>query len=151
MQQLLIQCRKCGRVFPSGIAMGPGSSATFIGNKSKCPFCGSMENIPDGTFQATVNGFIEILRDSKNPLQDARDILHGLEKARITKDLSAVPYSEKIELFLERNKLKIGIAIAVLTALVNLLTKQPNIKIDNNIINQQFYNQFNQVIHLENK
>ena len=131
MPNLLIQCRKCGRIFSSGIAMAPGASATFINNKSQCQFCGSMENIPDGTFQATVSGFIEILRGSKNPLQDAKDILEGLEKAQGTQDLSEVPYSKKIELFLGRNKLKIAIAIAVLKIFIDLLTKQPNIKIDN--------------------
>jgi hypothetical protein len=111
-----------------------------------------MENIPDGTFQATVNGFIEILKDSKNPLQDAKDILAGLEKAQSTQDLSTVPYSEKIELFLEKNKLKIGFAIVILKIFIGLLTKQPDIKIDSSIItNQEFCNQFNQAIYVDKK
>ncbi len=149
MPKLLLLCKKCHRIFPSGIFMGPGSSATFVGNKSKCPFCKSWENIPDGTFKATVNGFIEILKSSKNPLQDAKDILDGLEKAKDTQDLSKVLYGDKIELFLKKNKLKIAIGIAILKILVDLLTKQPNIEINNSIINQQFYNQYNQVIDID--
>lgn len=149
MPKLLIQCKKCGRIFPSGVFMGPGSSATFISNKSRCPFCGSMENVPDGTFKATVNGFIEILKSSKNPLQDAKDILDGLEKAKHTRDLSKVLYRDKIEVFLKKNKFKIAIGIAILKILIGLLTKQPNIEINNSIINQQFYSQYNQVINID--
>ncbi|GAG00427.1 unnamed protein product, partial [marine sediment metagenome] len=36
--------------------MAPGASATFIDNKAKCLYCGSLENIPNGTFKATVEG-----------------------------------------------------------------------------------------------
>ena len=144
-----MQCKNCGKIFPSGIFMAPGSSATLISNKSQCPFCDSMENIPDGMFKATVDGFIEILKSSKNPLQDTKDILDGLEKAKDTQDLSKVLYGDKIELFLKKNQLKIAIAIAILKVLVDLFTKQPNIEINNSIINQQFYNQYNQVINID--
>ena len=147
MPKLLMECENCGKIFPSGIFMTPGSSATLVGNKSQCPFCGSMESIPDGMFRVAVNGFIEILKDSKNPLQDAKDILGGLKKAKDTQGLSKVPYDgDKVELFLKKNKLKIAVSIAVLKVFVDLLTKQPNIEINHSIINQQFYNQYNQII-----
>lgn len=149
MPNLLIACGNCGRIFSSGIFMAPSSSVTFVGNKSQCSFCGSMENIPDGTFNATVNGFIEILKNSKNPLQDAKNILGGLEKAKGTQDLSKVPYGDKVELFLKKNELKIAMGIAILKVFVDLLTKQPNIEINHSIINQQFYNQYNQVINID--
>lgn len=145
MPNLLLLCKNCGKIFSSGIFMAPGSSATFTGNKSKCPFCGSMENIPDGTFKAAVNDFIDMLRESENPLQDAKDMLDSIKR----NDLSNTPHKDKIEIFLKNNKLKIAIGIAVLKIFIDLLTKNPDIEINNNIVNQQFYNQYNQIINIE--
>lgn len=108
-----------------------------------------MENIPDGAFKATVNGFIETLKGSKNLLQDAKGILDGLEKAKYTQDLSRVLYGDKIEVFLKKNKLKIAVGIAILKIFIDLLTKQPNIEISHSVINQQFYDQYNQVIDID--
>lgn len=87
--------------------MSPGSSATLISNQTKCPHCQSWENIPDGTFMATVSGFVDILRDLKPPLKDAKEILRGFEK----EDLSDIPDRDKIEEFLRKNKLKIAMSL----------------------------------------
>ncbi|MEK7542551.1 MAG: hypothetical protein AAB524_02520 [Patescibacteria group bacterium] len=148
MAKIYLQCMTCGKVFPSGISMISGASVTFRGNKSRCPYCKSWESIPDGIFKATAEGFIQILKESKNPLQDAKDMLEGLGRARDTQDLSKVPYGSRIEGFLQQNKLMIFIAIAMLEILVDLLGKQPDIEINNTIINQEFYNQYNQTINI---
>ena len=108
-----------------------------------------MENIPDGTFTATVNGFIDILKGSKNPLQEALDIYNGLKDIKRLDDLSNIPYGDKIERFLTKNKMKIKVGIAIIETIIHLLSSQPTIKIDINIVNKQFYYQYNQVIRVD--
>jgi hypothetical protein len=131
--------------------IGVGSTNIMLsGNKSRCPFCGSLENIPDGTFNAAVHGFIDILKGADNPLQEAINILKDLERARNNKSLSDVSYGEKIEQLLKKNKIKIGIAIVVIKVIIDLMTTNQNVKIDNININQKFYNQYNQYINIEN-
>lgn len=148
MPSIMIQCGNCQRIFNSGIFMGKGSSnITLINNKSQCPFCGSMENIPDGTFTATVNGFVDILKGSNNPLQEALDIYNGLKNIKNYDDLSSVPHGDKIKLFLKRNGVKAGIAI--IYTIIHLLNSQPTIEINNININQHFYDQYNQTIKIE--
>lgn len=147
MPALMLECQNCYKVFQSGIYMKEGSSATLQNNKSQCPFCRSMENIPNGTFMATVNGFIDLLKDSKNPLRDAKEILKGLEQ----KNLSQIQQKYKIENFLENNKRKIVIAMALLKILIDLLSKEPNIEINSNIVNQNFYSQYNEHIEINIK
>jgi hypothetical protein len=142
MPQMMLECNNCNKIFPSGFSMSPGSSATFIGNESKCPYCQSWENIPDGTFMATVNGFIDLLSDSKNPLEDAKEILEGLERG----DLSKVPAKNKVEQILKNNRLKIWIAIELLRLFVNAWDQDPNVKIDNISITPQLYLEYNHYI-----
>lgn len=150
MPNIMVQCGNCQRIFNSSMFMGAGSSVTLINNKSQCTFCGSMENIPDGIFTATVNEFVDILRGSKNPLQEALDIYDSLKNVKSYDDLSSVLYGDKIEQFLKRNKVKIGVGIAIIKVLIDLLNTQPGTEINNNIINQQFYNQYNnQIINIE--
>lgn len=110
-----------------------------------------MENIPDGTFTATVNGFVDILKGLKNPLQEALDIYNGLKKVKSYDDLSRVPHGDKIEQFLKRNKVKIAVGIAIIKVIIDLINSQPRTEINNNIINQQFYNQYNQTINIESE
>lgn len=152
MPDIMIQCGNCQHVFKSGIFMGAGASnITLTNNKSQCPFCGSMENIPDGTFTATVDSFVEILRGSKNPLQEALDIYNGLKNVKSYDDLSNIPHGDKIEQLLKRNKVKIAMGLAILKVIIDLLNSQPKTIINNNIINQEFYNQYNQTINIELK
>ena len=148
MPKLLMQCKKCGKIFSSGIFMAPGSSATFIGNKSQCPFCGSMENVPDGTFRATVEGFVEILEQSKDPLNKARELLDALEKSKNSNDLSEIKESSKFSGFkkwLPNTPEKIAVYIAIVYTIIQLLTQKPDIHIEYN----DFINQYNQVINTE--
>jgi hypothetical protein len=145
MPQLMLECQNCHKIFPSGLNIAAGASATLENNISRCQYCGQMTAIPNGTFKATVNGFIDILKDSKNPLEEAKEILNGLKKD----NLSNVPHKDKIEKFLERNKFKIGLAMAVLTIIIELITNQPDIQISNNIIDQHFCTEYNQYIDIE--
>ena len=140
-----MECQNCHKIFSSGINMAPGASVTLTDNKSICPFCGSWENIPNGTFMATVNGFIDILKDSKNPLKDAKEILSGLEK----NDISNIPSGGKVEKILENNWRKIVVAIAILKIIIDLLTKNPHVQIDNTIIDQKFFTEYNQSINID--
>lgn len=99
MPQILVQCKNCQRIFPSGIELGLGATATFAGNRSQCPYCGSMENIPDGTFRGTVEGIVKILESSPNRLQTAKDLLESLEKSKSANDLSKVKRSSQFSKF----------------------------------------------------
>jgi len=149
MPKLLIECKNCGKIFPSGIFMAPGSSATFIGNKSQCPFCGSMENIPDGTFRATVEGFVEILEQSKNPLDKAKELLEALEKIKGSSDLAEIKKSSKFSEFkkwLPDSPEKIATYIAIIYTIIQLLTQKPDVHIE---YNDFFISQYNQVINIE--
>ena len=148
MPKLLMQCKNCGKIFPSGIFMTPDSSATFISNKSQCPFCGSMENIPDGTFRATVEGFVEILKQSKNPLNKAKELLEALEKSKNSDDLVEIKELSKFSEFkkwLPDTPEKIVAYISIICTIIQLLTQKPNIHIEYN----DFVNQYNQVINID--
>jgi hypothetical protein len=50
--QIPAVCDRCGEVFPSGIALGPGAGATVIDSKSgPCPRCGDWGSIPNGAYR----------------------------------------------------------------------------------------------------
>jgi len=138
MSQLLIQCKNCEKIFSSGINMGIGSSATFVGSKSKCPFCGSWENIPDGTFKATFEGFTKIIEQSNNPLGKARELLDVLEKNK--NDLSGIKNSSKfleLKKWLPDSPKKVLIYIVILRTIIQLLSQKTNTSIDyDNFVNQ---------------
>ncbi len=144
-----MECKNCGKIFSSGIFMAPGSSATFIGNKSQCPFCGSMENIPDGTFKATVEGFVKILEQSQNPLNRAKELLEALEKSKGSGDLAEIKKSSKFSEFkkwLPDSPEKIAAYIAIIYTIIQLLMQKPNIHIE---YNDFFISQYNQVINID--
>ncbi len=82
MPALMLQCSNCGRIFSSGISIGTGATVHLSGNLSQCQYCGSIENIPDGTFRSTVEGFIRVIQESDNPLQEAKTIFEAFEKSR---------------------------------------------------------------------
>jgi len=147
MPQIFLQCKACDRIFSSGISMGSGSSATFIGNKSRCPHCGSWESISDGTFKATVDGFIEILKGSENPLNDAKALLEVLEKSKISGDLKEIKESSRFSRFhkwIPDSPGKIAAYVAIVYTIVQLLTQKPDINIEYNT----FVKQYNQTINL---
>jgi hypothetical protein len=149
MPSIVLECQNCFKLFPSGINMRPGASATIIGCKSRCPYCGSWENIPDGNFKMTLDGVLEIIKTSANPLKDLNEILDGLNKAKRGQDFSKNPRKDVIEQFLKNNKYKIGILIVIIKIIIQLLIKDPLVKIDCNILNNEFYNSYNQLIEVE--
>lgn len=145
----MLQCNRCKRVFSSGINMAPGASATFIDNKTKCPFCGSWENIPDGTFRATVEGFIQVLRQSENPLSKAQELLDALQNTKTQNDLKELKQSQKfksLQKWLPTSLEKVGIYIAIIYALTQMLINDPKMDIEYTI----FIKEYNQII-LESK
>ncbi len=143
MPQILVQCINCQRIFPSRIELGVGATATLAGNLSQCPYCGSMKNIPDGTFKGTVEGVVKILEGSSNRLQTTKDLLEALEKSKSKNDLSKIKHSSKFSKFkkwIPDSLEKICYYIVILQAIIQLLTRNPVIKIEvNNVMNT--YNQ----------
>ena len=106
-----------------------------------------MENIPDGTFRATVEGFVEILEQSKNPLDKAKELLKALEKSKSSDDLAEIKKLSKFSEFkkwLPDSPEKIAAYIAIIYTIVQLLIQKPNIRIEYN----DFNNQYNQVINI---
>lgn len=128
--------------------MAPGASATFIGNKSRCLYCKSWENIPDGTFKATVTGFIEILKNSKDPLNDAQAILEALKKSKDAKDLEELKKSSRFSHFqkwIPDSPEKLAAYIAIVCAVIQLLTQRPKSHIE---YNDAFIIQYNQTVNI---
>ena len=145
MPILMLYCNNCGKIFSSRIDMGLGSSATFINNKSQCPYCGSMENIPDGTFRSTIEGFTKILEASDNPIEKAKELLSELKKIKTIDDINSIKKSAKFEKFkdwLPNSPEKILVYISIISVIINLLIKNPETHIEYNT----FVNQYNQTI-----
>lgn len=150
MPLILLQCRKCRGIFSSGINLGVGATAILKGNISQCPFCGSLENIPDGTFKGTVEGIAKILEQSDNPLNTAKDLLKALENSKTENDLFKLKNSSQFSKFkkwIPDSLEKIYYYIMILQAIIQLLAGSPIIKIEvNNVINT-----YNQIIVSQTK
>ena len=149
MTTLIMQCKNCLRVFSSGINIGSGATVTLVGNTSQCPFCGSFENIPDGTFRGTVEGIVQVLEQSENPLKRSGELLDALERVKSQEDLKRIKSSPKWSAFkkwLPDSPEKIAAYIAIIYTIVQLLTKEPKMSIQYNI----FIEQYNQVVNIKN-
>src|SRR5687768_4285772 len=80
MPQIPAVCGTCGTMFPSGIVMGEGASATFVGNTAgPCPNCGGMGRIPDGLWEATRDATLTLSQLTRNELTELRVVI---EEAR---------------------------------------------------------------------
>jgi Zn-dependent oligopeptidase len=144
----MMQCNHCGKIFSSGIMMAPKSSATFINNKSQCPFCHSMENVPDGTFRATVEGFINVLSQTGDPLKQANKLFDALQQAKSSTDLSALkrpPTLSQFSKWLPDSPEKIAAYLAIVYTIIQFLTSSPNVRIEY----QAFVTQYNQVNNVQ--
>lgn len=150
MQNIILECNKCHQIFTSGIAMEKGASAKFIKCKSQCPFCGACETIPNGTFKVSLEGVLEVLNQSNNPLEDAKKILDGLNKAKKGQDYSNNPQKNVIENFFKNHKYTVGVIIVILKIIINLLTANPSIEINKSIVDNNFFNTYNQYIEINN-
>lgn len=138
MPLILLRCKKCKRIFSSGINLGVGATITLKGNLSQCPFCGSMENIPDGTFRGAVEDIVRILEQSDNPLNTAKDLLKAFENSRTEDDLSKLKKSSQFSRFqkwVSDSLEKIYYYTVILQAIIQLLTRNPIIEIEvNNVM-----------------
>lgn len=147
MALIIMQCANCLKVFSSGLNIGAGATVTLKGNKSRCPFCGSWENIPDGRFKGTVEGIVRILEQSENPLKKAEELFEALEKAKRKNDLTEIKTSAKFSEFkkwLPDSPEKIAAYIAIIYTIIQLLIKEPQVSIRYGI----FINQYNQVVNI---
>lgn len=145
-----MQCKNCMRIFPPGIELGVGATITLQGNRARCPFCGSIESIPNGTFRGTVEGIVKILESSPDRLRTARDLLGALEKSKTEKDLSKLKHSSQFSKFkkwIPDSLEKIYFYIVILQAIIQLLMRNPMIKIEIN----EVINVYNQVVVSQTK
>jgi len=63
MVNLPAVCNACGTIFPSGFAVGVGSSNYFSSNTSgPCPGCGGVGRVPDGTIDLSRPDVVAALR-----------------------------------------------------------------------------------------
>jgi hypothetical protein len=143
MSLIYLQCKNCQRIFSSGIDLGTGATIILKGNLAGCPFCGSMESIPDGTFRGTVNGIGRVLRQSENPVVTAKELFEALERSKTSKDLDGLKQSSKFSKFkkwLPDSPEKIAAYIAIAYTIFQLLLKEPNVVVQ---YNQQFISIYN--------
>lgn len=151
MPILYLQCKKCNRVFSSGINLGVWATTTLKGNRSRCPYCGSMENIPDGTFRGTVEGIVSVLEQSRDPVGTAKDLLESFEKSKTPEDLEKLKRSSKFSKFkkwIPDSPQKLAWYAAIIAGTLQLLLESPNVHIE---CNQQFIDNYNQYIILQEK
>ena len=121
------------------------------GNKSQCPKCGSMENIPDGTFRGTVEGIASVLKQSNNPIATAKDLFEALEKSKTLEDLDKLKQSSKFYKFkkwLPDSPEKIAAYIAIVYAIFQFLLKNPTTAIQ---YDQQFIKVYNKCVILQSR
>ncbi|MFH1508823.1 MAG: hypothetical protein ABIE68_01525 [bacterium] len=140
MNDILLKCNTCEKIFSSGIAMTVGSSATFENNKSQCAFCGSMESIPDGTFKSTVKGIIKILNTSENRKEQAEELYTELKSARTKEDLTTLKGSSKLSKFknwIPDSPEKIAAYLIIIQVFIQLCSKSPEVNIEyNNFVSE---------------
>lgn len=138
MHQLHLICKHCGRIFPSGFPVGPG--ITLVGNKSQCPHCGSIENVPDISFRETVTQFADILATSENPLTDAKQLVSELSSVSSNNALRTIKKKSKFAKWFPDSPEKIAAYVAIASTAVALLIRSPETQIT---YNQVFIEQYN--------
>lgn len=136
MPSLNVRCHVCGFVFSSGISVSPGATVHLEGNLTVCPRCGSSEPIPDGSFTARISDFVRIIKAAPDPLGTARELLEELERAKSRDDLDKLRNEQfvRFKKWLPDSPDKIAAYIAIVMALIQLLTHEPQIDIHNDTI-----------------
>lgn len=145
MPPLLLRCSRCGMIFNSGFNFGPNVAVTLKGNQSQCPRCGSMQSLPEGTFQSTVEGIMRVVSDAPDRRKMATELLAIAQEAQKTGDLTPVRNTELNRWLPSDPANAIGylqILIGVLQVLLQLLLNNPQAKIE---YNQTFINNYNTV------
>lgn len=142
---MMLECSRCLKIFSSGFSFGPGTIINMRGNVSLCPFCGSPQSTPDGTFRATVEGFTAILKNSSDPLKEAEQLLEKLESIKTNEDLEGIKKSSSLKKFkrwLPDTPEKIAAYIAIVYTFIQILTSQPRAVNNYNV----FVKQYNQTV-----
>lgn len=152
MSNLDLFCPECNNVFPSGIKIDPGNTAAFINSDTRCGYCGSQVRIPDGSydsdskgvihFRKTVSSFINELESKSNPLEEAKKILETLQTIQ-KNGPKKISWAQKIKYkkWIPNSPEKVAAYIVIVHTIIQLMTKNPTIKIDYNT----FINEYNQV------
>ena len=142
----MLQCSRCSTIFSSGMTASNGGAIIFTDYRARCPKCGSLENIPDGTFQATVDGVASLLLKSQNPLQEVSGILETLEDSRRQESIEPLrskPWYLAFKKWLPDTPEKIAAYLTIYAAIHQILTKDPSQHIE---YNPTFIEQYNQTI-----
>ena len=153
-----VRCKSCGNEFESQIKIDPAIYAMApnlrVGkNTFTCPHCNAQADYSERDFVYTkaqavelasfgkiVQAFVDHVQSSDKPLKAASDLLEELAKAKTkndVKDLQRSSNLNKIRKWLPDSPEKIAAYIAIASVIVQLLTKEPNVKIEyNTVINQ---------------
>ena len=87
----------CGLVFPSGIVIGDVTNITLRGNKSQCPRCGRMADIPDAIL-SSYNGAVEVLQAGNYSQAQILGFFNVLQKTYVQlKSNKSTSFDETIE------------------------------------------------------
>jgi hypothetical protein len=143
---LMLQCSRCAFIFSSGMAVANGGAITFSNYRAQCPRCGSLESIPDGTFQETVDGIAKLLLKSQNPLQEVGNILSAIQDGSRQGSISPLqsqPWYLQYKKWLPDSPKKLAYYAAIFTAIYQVLSKDPSQKIE---YSPTFIENYNQTI-----
>jgi hypothetical protein len=146
LQTLMLQCSRCATIFSSGMAVSNGGTIAFENCYAQCPRCGSLESIPDGLFQETVEGIARLLRKSQNPLQEVGEILGALKDSSLQGSVSPLqskPWYLTFKKWLPDTPEKIAAYVTIFAAMHQILTRNPSQHIE---YSPTFIEQYNQTI-----
>ena len=146
MKTLMLQCSKCATIFSSGMAVSNGGTISITNCYAQCPRCGSVESIPDGTFQETVEGIARLLLKSQDPLHEVSEIFEALEESRRQGNVSPLqskPWYVRFKKWLPDSPEKIAAYLTIFLVVQQILTKNPSQHIE---YSPTFIEQYNQTI-----
>lgn len=153
-----VECKVCGQEFESQIKIDPAIYAMAptlrIGqNTFTCPHCNAKADYSERDFRYTsaqtlelasfgkiVQAFVDHVQSSDKPLEVASDLLGELERAKAKNDVAGLQESSKlskIRKWLPDSPEKIAAYIAIAHVIVQLLTREPNVKIEYNTVIHQ--------------
>jgi hypothetical protein len=146
-----VKCKSCGKIFETQIKIDPAIYKLMPGvkvgvNTFSCPHCNAQGQYSEedflytpqqvlelASFGKTVRAFVEHVRLSEAPLQAASELLHGLEQASATGDVTKLrnsPRLLKLRKWLPNSPEKVAAYVAVAHVIFQILTKEPSVKIE---------------------
>ena len=149
MADLNLQCPTCGHII-TYMELPPGTENVRItGCTQQCPKCGTVHNVPDGSFSVTPSDVLQILLSYENPLWEARYILEELKKIKTQEEFDQKIKSDeelkKHKKWLPKDFKDLAEIIKILLIVIPLLLTQKGKQAVNNptIINNYYYNDRN--------